>query len=67
MAEIHEVQVVWDKPGGGKELYSTMAPITEPRTMPGVGRCPACQASPSYREAGRISASAWIEKVNSTS
>jgi hypothetical protein len=29
MAEIHEVQVVWDKPGGGKELYGTMAPITE--------------------------------------
>jgi hypothetical protein len=29
MAEMHEVQIVWDKPGGGKEQYSTMAPITE--------------------------------------
>jgi hypothetical protein len=29
MAAMHEVQIMWDKPGGGKELYSTMAPITE--------------------------------------
>jgi hypothetical protein len=29
MAEMHEVQVVWDKPSGGKEQYETMAPITE--------------------------------------
>jgi hypothetical protein len=29
MAETHEVQIVWDKPGGGKEQYATMAPITE--------------------------------------
>jgi hypothetical protein len=29
MAAMHEVQVVWDKPGGGKEEYSTMSPITE--------------------------------------
>jgi len=29
MAEMHEVQIVWDRPGGGKERYSAMAPITE--------------------------------------
>jgi hypothetical protein len=29
MAAMHDVQIVWDKPGGGKEQYSTMAPITE--------------------------------------
>lgn len=29
MAAMHEVQIVWDKPRGGKEQYSTMAPITE--------------------------------------
>jgi hypothetical protein len=29
MAAMHEVQIVWEKPGGGKEQYSTMAPITE--------------------------------------
>jgi Glucose / Sorbosone dehydrogenase len=29
MAAMHEVKVVWDKPGGGKEEYSTMSPITE--------------------------------------
>jgi hypothetical protein len=29
MAKMHEVQIVWDRPGGGKEQYSTMAPITE--------------------------------------
>jgi hypothetical protein len=28
MAAMHEVQIVWEKPGGGKEQYSTMAPIT---------------------------------------
>jgi Glucose / Sorbosone dehydrogenase len=29
MAAKHEVQIAWDKPGGGKEEYSTMSPITE--------------------------------------
>lgn len=29
MAAMHEVQIVWDKPGGGNEQYSTMAPVTE--------------------------------------
>jgi hypothetical protein len=29
MAKMHEVQILWDKPGGGKEQYSAMAPITE--------------------------------------
>jgi Glucose / Sorbosone dehydrogenase len=29
MAKMHEVQIVWDKPGGGNEQYSAMAPITE--------------------------------------
>jgi hypothetical protein len=29
MAAMHEAQIVWEKPGGGKEQYSTMAPITE--------------------------------------
>lgn len=29
MAPMHEVQIAWDKPQGGAEQYSTMAPITE--------------------------------------
>jgi hypothetical protein len=29
MATLHEVKILWEKPGGGKEEYSTMAPITE--------------------------------------
>jgi hypothetical protein len=29
MAALHEVNIVWEKPGGGKEAYSTMSPITE--------------------------------------
>ena len=29
MAEMHEVQILWDKPGGGREQYPTMAPITD--------------------------------------
>jgi hypothetical protein len=29
MAAMHEVQIVWDKPGARKDQYSTMAPITE--------------------------------------
>jgi hypothetical protein len=29
MAKMHEVQIVWDKPRGGKERCTTMAPITE--------------------------------------
>ena len=29
MAEMHEVQIVWDGPGGGKEPYSSMYPITD--------------------------------------
>ncbi len=29
MAKMHEVQIVWDRPQGGKERYTTMAPITE--------------------------------------
>jgi hypothetical protein len=29
MAEMHEVQIVWDSPEAGKERYSAMAPITE--------------------------------------
>lgn len=28
MARIHEVSILWDQPGGGKELYPTMFPIT---------------------------------------
>jgi hypothetical protein len=29
MAAMHELQVLWDKPAGGSELYGSMAPITE--------------------------------------
>jgi hypothetical protein len=29
MAQMHEVRILWDTPNGGKELYNTMAPITE--------------------------------------
>ena len=29
MAGLHEVQIEWEKPGGGTERYSAMAPITE--------------------------------------
>ena len=29
MAEMHEVQIVWDKPGGGQEQDSSMYPICE--------------------------------------
>jgi hypothetical protein len=29
MAGMHEVQVLWEKPGGGSELYGSMSPITE--------------------------------------
>jgi hypothetical protein len=29
MAGMHEIKVLWDKPAGGSELYSSMAPITE--------------------------------------
>jgi hypothetical protein len=29
MATIHEVKIVWDKPGGGKEEYATLSPVTE--------------------------------------
>lgn len=28
-AKMHEVQIVWDKPGGASQPYSSMAPITE--------------------------------------
>ena len=28
MAPIHEVKILWDRPAGGKELYSSMSPIT---------------------------------------
>lgn len=28
MAKMHEVQILWDKPDGGRELYPTMWPIT---------------------------------------
>lgn len=61
LAEMHPVKVLWTKPGGGSEVYGSMAPITESAYHARGGKASGLPGTAKVADGGRSDIHLWAD------
>ena len=61
LAEMHPVKIRWAKPGGGSEVYSSMAPVTESAYHARGGTAPGLPGFAKVPNGGRSDIHFWAD------